>query len=144
MSFISWLRDLFKAHEEYGTPVIILGLAAFTMSAEIANQYTTLLGWSHGFRENDPTARYLFSVSPILETVVVLALPVCLLLIAYAAGLKWTPATHNGRILQTSIVSIVLVVAFLLGISSAIATISDLNTLHAYGFLVQSILEIKA
>src|SRR3989442_8622710 len=114
--------------------MIILGIAAFTMSAEIFNQYTTLLGWSHGFRENDPTARYLLSISPILETVVVLAIPVCLLLIASAAGLKWTPATHKGRMLQVSIVSIAMVLALLLGISSTVASISDLNTLHAYGF----------
>ena len=114
--------------------VTILGVAVFTMSAEITNQYTTLLGWSHGFRENDQTARYLLSISPILETKVVLAIPVRLLLIAYGAGLKWTSATHKGEMLQTSIVILALGLTVLLGISSTVATISDLNTLHASGF----------
>ena len=123
--------------------MIILGVAVFTMSAEIVNQYTTLLGWSHGFRENDPTARYLLSISPILETLVVLAIPACLLSIAYAAGVKWTPMTHRARMFQTSIMGTALVLSLLLGIGSIIATISDLNTLHEYGFLVQSRFEIK-
>ncbi len=66
------------------------------MSAEIANKYTTLLGYTNGFHENDPTARILLSISPALETIVVLAIPIGLMS-TYIAGVKWTPSTRNGK-----------------------------------------------
>ncbi len=76
---------------------IILGVAVFTMSAELLNQYTTLLSWSHGFQESDPVARPLLSVSPILETALVLAIPVSLISTAYHTGLKWTDSSHRHK-----------------------------------------------
>ena len=81
-------------------------------------------------RENDPVARYLFSISPILETIVVLAIPISLLSAAYIVGIKWTPSAKEAKRLQTFITFIALLLAVVLGISSTIAFISDLNTLH--------------
>jgi hypothetical protein len=102
------------------------------MSAELLNQYTTLLGWSHGFQESDPVARPLLSTSPILETALVLAIPVSLIATAYHTGLKWTDSNHMHR---KAVTTTTLLLALLLGISSTIATINDLNTLHAYHIL---------
>lgn len=110
--------------------VVIFGVAVFTISAETLNQYTTLLGLSLGLRENDPIARYLFSISPILETIVVFAIPIGLLSAAYIVGVKWTPSGRESKRLQTSITFITILLAVVLGISSTTATISDINTLH--------------
>ena len=110
----------------------ILAIGAYTMISEIANQYTTLLGYINGFHENDPTARYLLSISPALETIVVLAIPVGLISTAYLAGVKWTPLTRNRKRIRSITTTTALLLLILLGITTTTATISDLNTLQAY------------
>jgi len=107
----------------------------YTMTSEVANQYTTLLGWSNGFHENDPTARYLLSISPMLETVLVLAIPVALLLTTYYFGLKWTPTSNRGKKLRLIITIIALLLTLILGITTTVTAISDYNTLHLYHLL---------
>jgi hypothetical protein len=108
----------------------------YTLTSEAVNQYTTLLGWSNGFRENDATARYLLSISPVLETILVFALPIMLLLIAYYSGLKWTSSSKRGKGLRLTIATIALLLTITLGITTTMATISDYNTLHFYHLLL--------
>lgn len=114
---------------------IILGIGMYTIAAEIANQYTTLLGYINGFYENDATARYLLSISPALETVIVLSIPFALISVAYITGVKWTPSTRNRKRIQTIITTMALLILVLLGVTTTTATISDLNTLHLYHIL---------
>jgi len=66
----------------------------------------------------------------LLVVIVVLAIPIGLLSIAQIVGVKWTPSATEGKRLQTFITFISILLAVALGISSTIATISDLNALH--------------
>ncbi len=102
------------------------------MASEAVNQYTTLLGWSVGFHENDPTARYLLSISPVLETFVVLAIPVGLILTAYTVGVKWAPLSRWEVRLQRVIIIVCLSATILLALGTTAAALSDFNTLHAH------------
>ena len=71
------------------------------MESETLNQYTTLLGYFNGFRENDPTARYLLSISPVLETTLVLFTPLVLISMAYLLGMRWNPSSPNRKRIQS-------------------------------------------
>jgi len=110
----------------------ILGIGTYTMASEIANQYTTLLGYYNGFHENDPTARYLLTISPAVETLAIFSIPIGLIAAAYFIGIRWIPTTRNTKGIQTIIATIILITLILLAISTTGATISDLNTLHNY------------
>jgi hypothetical protein len=112
--------------------IIILAIGAYTMGSEIVNQYTTLLGYNNGFHENDPTARYLLTLSPALETFAVLVVPTALILTAYLVGPKWEPLTNKRKRIQTITTIVVIVPLVILAVTTTYYTISDLNTLHAY------------
>ena len=103
------------------------------MSAEFLNQYTTILGWSHGFKENDPTGRYLLSIGPLTEIAASLLLAVFILSTASYFGLRFKPKGRRGTKLQAILTPISIVLAVLLGISCLFAAISDLQTLHGFG-----------
>jgi hypothetical protein len=102
------------------------------MESETLNQYTTLLGYFNGFRENDPTARYLLSISPVLETTLVLSIPLVLISMAYLLGVRWNPSTPNRKRIQSITTIIVLAVLVILAITTTYYAVSDLNTLHNY------------
>jgi hypothetical protein len=102
------------------------------MESETLNQYTTLLGYYNGFHENDPTARYLLSISPVLETTLVLSIPLVLISMAYQLGMRWTPSTPNRKRLQTITTFSALALLVILAITTTYYAISDLITLHAY------------
>jgi hypothetical protein len=112
--------------------IIIFAIGVYTIASETANQYTTLLGYSNGFLENDPTARYLLTISPVLETLIVLAMPVALILAAYFVGVRWNPSNRNRKRIQTTLTIIIFVTLVILATTTTYYTISDYNTLHAY------------
>jgi magnesium-transporting ATPase (P-type) len=115
--------------------MIILGVGAYTMVSEAANQYTTFLGYSSGFQESDSTARYLLSINPALETIAVFSIPIVLLLASYLVWIRWRPANHQGKKIQLAATIILLTPLILLAITTTTAAISDYNTLHAYHIL---------
>jgi hypothetical protein len=96
------------------------------------NQYTTLLGYFNGFRENDPTARYLLSISPVLETTLVLFTPLVLISMAYLLGMRWNPSSLNRKRIQSITIIIDLALLVILAITTTYYAVSDLNTLHNY------------
>ncbi len=102
------------------------------VASEIVNQYTTLLGWFNGFQERDATARYLLTVSPVLETMVLFSIPFGLIVGVYLVGLKWTPSTTWPRMIRKIVVIALLIAMVLLSLSNTAAAIGDLYTLHAY------------
>ncbi len=113
----------------------ILGVGTYTMIIEVVNQYTTLLGYSNGFHENDSTARYLLSINPALETVLVLSLPIFLLLASYLVWITWTPTSPRGNKFQLAATIMLLSSLILLAIGTTTAAINDYRTLHAYHIL---------
>jgi drug/metabolite transporter (DMT)-like permease len=102
------------------------------MGSEVVNQYTTLLGWSLGWHENDPTARYLLSINPVGETIVVFAIPIFLISVAYLAGMKWVPLGRWTKRLRNLIVGTCLFLLVLLAINTTGAATSDFITLHEH------------
>ena len=111
---------------------LTLPIGIYTIISEAVNEYTTLLGWSHGFYENDPTARFLLSISPVVEGVAVFAIPVTVLLVVYLIGYKWVPSTRTKKRVRKIVLAVCLLLLVLLAINTTDAAISDFNTLHAY------------
>src|SRR5260370_36993442 len=84
----------------------ILGIGTYTMASEIAKQYTTLLDFYNGFHENDPTAHYLLTISPALETLAIFSIPIGLIEAAYFICILRIPSTRNTIGIQTNIATI--------------------------------------
>lgn len=105
------------------------------MASEAVNQYTTLLGWSLGWYENDPNARYLLSISPVVETIAIFAIPTFLISLAYLAGVKWAPSGLSTMRIRRLIIGVCLFLLVLLAINTTGAAASDFITLHAHHVL---------
>jgi hypothetical protein len=109
--------------------LIILVIGGYTMVSEAVNEYTTLLGWYHGFRELDPLASQLLTISPVLQATVVFAIPTGLLFLAFLAS-----KDLNLTVPKSAFVFL-LTLTMLLAISTTYSAITDYNTLHAYHLL---------
>jgi len=110
----------------------ILGIGIYTMVSEVANQYTTLLGYYNGFHENDSSARYLLSIGPATETMAIFSVPIILLIATYRVCFRWNPTSPRRKKIQLVATIIILMPLILLGINTTYYAISDYNTLHTY------------
>ena len=111
--------------------LVILGIGGYTVSASVFNQWTTLVGYTHGAYENDPTARYLLSFSPASEVLGAFLIVFVLIYYGYYAGVKW----KRWKVLRLIIASVALFLLVTLAISDTYNGISDLIKIHAYGWL---------
>jgi hypothetical protein len=109
--------------------LIILMIGVYTMISEAVNEYTTLLGWYHCFRELDPLASRLLTISPVLQARVMFAIPTGLLFLAFLAS-----KDLNLTVPRLAFVFF-LTLTILLAISTTYSAITDCNTLHAYHLL---------